>query len=241
MVSIRLCLKIPGLTAAFQEHLDLPEVYNEESLDDTTVYCLWDAASNIEIAKYFLEDRNFMLGIEELHTNPRTDKSIQKALKKLLSRLRGWQAFEDALTNPRGDFASSIAFLKDITTTEHSIGCWLECMMTNGALANKLGEVLQNRSLPFPLFQEQQATPSHEEFLTFVRTLFGVSTVLPVLAWADSVGNSPCRERALAVLVLWQGIDGYREVTCPLSYFFSGFLNWVYIDCQPLPTLTPDY
>lgn len=215
-----MCPYISSLTLTLQEHLDLPEVYNEESLDDTTIHCLLDAASNIEIAKYFLDDKNFRICLEELQTNSKTKKSTQKALKKLLSRLHGWQIFEDALTNPRGDFIGSISFLKDITTTEHSIGCWLESMMTNEKLANKLAEVPHNRSLPLPLFQQQQALPSHEEFLTFVRALVGVSTVLPVLAWADSVGSSPCRERALAVLVLWQGIDGYREV----SYFSFIFL-----------------
>jgi hypothetical protein len=45
-----------------------------------------------------------------------------------------------------------------------------------------------------------------------VRALLGVSSVLGALSWADSVGNDLCRERALAVLVLWQTVDGYREV-----------------------------
>ncbi|KAH9482363.1 hypothetical protein JR316_0004463 [Psilocybe cubensis] len=236
--------KLLGISASQQtkfsrillEHLDLPQIYNEESLDDTTIHCLLDAASNIEIAAYFLDDNAFRTCLENIQTNPRTKKSTQKALKRLLSRLHGWKTFQDSLTNPRGDFASSIAFLKDITTTEHSIGCWLECMMTNNKLVNKLGDVPRNRSLPLPLFQRQHVLPSYDEFLTFVRALVGVSTVLPVLAWADSVGSSPCRERALAVLVLWQGIDGYREIVnhCLLLRQITKRLQWNTHEDPPL-------
>lgn len=157
----------------------------------------------------------FIRGLENLQKNPKTEKEIQKALKKLLGRIRGWQVFENALVNPEGDFLGAIEFLKDITSTELSLGCWLECMMANGDLITKLGRASPSASpsLPAPLFQERQVKISHEEFLTFVKALLGVLAVLPVLAWADSVGNGLCRERVLAVLVLWQGIDGYREVS----------------------------
>ena len=46
-------------------------------------------------------------------------------MKKLIARLRGWQLFEDALTNPNGEFMESASFLKDICAEEYSLGCWL--------------------------------------------------------------------------------------------------------------------
>lgn len=189
-------------------------------MDEETVLWLRDAAANIEIARYLTEDKPFLLSIEEMSTNPKMEKSIQKALKKLLTRLRGWQCFEDSLINPDGDFTTSASFLKDITTTEHSMGCWLECMISHDNLINKMEQNgSAEKKLPPLLFQARTAKVSHENFIIFVRALLGISTVLVALAWADSMGNVQCRERALAILVLWQGTDGYREVGHML--FFS--------------------
>jgi hypothetical protein len=61
---------------------------------------------------------------------------------------------------------------------------------------------------------EDECDPiTHADFIAFVRACVGVATVLGVLAWADSVGNDDCRERTLAVIHLWQSVDGYREVS----------------------------
>ena len=150
-----------------------------------------------------------------MQTSPTTDKAVRKALKKLLDRIRGWQIFEDALSNPNGDFTASASFLKDITAGEHSIGCWLECMINHESLAARVAEVPDAHeapTLPPLLFQEQPSLVSSTRFLVFVKALLAVSTVLAPFAWADSIGDHHCRERALALLVLWQGVDGYREV-----------------------------
>ena len=53
---------------------------------------------------------------------------------------------------------------------------------------------------------------SSTEFVALVRTVVGVLCVLSAWAWADSLGIDECRERILAVLDIWQDIDGYREV-----------------------------
>lgn len=191
-------------------------MFNEQTLDETTVLCLRDAAAHIEIARYISEDEPFLQSLEGLQNNSEIDESIQEALKRLLSRLRGWQTFEIALTSTKGDFSGSAAFLKDISMGEHSLGCWLECMFRNDALVAKLGEnpvPTGSRPLPPLLFQDRQPEVSHQGFIRFVRALLGVSSVLGALSWADSVGNDLCRERALAVLVLWQTVDGYREVS----------------------------
>ncbi|KAF8969383.1 hypothetical protein BDZ97DRAFT_1653935 [Flammula alnicola] len=221
------------------QHIDLPKVFNEHTLDETTILCLLDAAANIEIARYFSEDEEFLKGFEELQSSPKIDKSTQKALKRLLTRLRGWQSFEDALSNPDGDFAASAAFLKDIATGELSLGCWLECMLIHDNLATKLRRhPVPSRPQPPPLpllFQERHSAILHVQFIAFVRALLGVSSVLAALAWADSIGNSPCRERALGVLVLWQGVDGYREIVnhCLLLRQLTKRLGWNKTDDVP--------
>ncbi|KDR84049.1 hypothetical protein GALMADRAFT_236653 [Galerina marginata CBS 339.88] len=212
------------------QHLDLPQVFNEKTLDETNTILLRDAAANIEIARYFSEDQPFLRSLEELHKSPKTEKPVQKALNKLLTRMRGWRSFEDALINPSGDFAGSAAFLKDIAIGEHSVGCWLECMINHDNLVAKLAATppRDSGSLPPLLFQERLPEPSHESFIVFVRALMGVLTVLGSLAWADSIGNDQCRERSLAVLLLWQGIDGYREIVnhCLLLRQITRRLGW---------------
>lgn len=219
--------------------MDLLQVFNEFTLDEETVHWLRDAAANIEIARHFTEDKAFLLGLEDMSTNPRIEKSVQKALKKLLTRLRGWQCFEDALVNPDGDFVAASAFLKEITTIEHSLGCWLECMITHDNLINKLGQasVPEPRVPPPLLFQTRPVQVPHDNFIVFVKALLGVSSVLVALAWADSMGNVQCREKALALLVLWQGADGYREVRS-LS---SNFRNFLIIDGYRLSTIVYSY
>lgn len=198
-----------------QQHLDLPQVFNERTLDEDTIYCLLDAAANIEIARYFSEDEAFFSSLKEIQSSPKTDKLNAKGLKKLIARIYGWQFFEHALTNANGDFDTSAAFLKDIAAGEHSLGCWLECMVIHDNLTSKLEEasVPSHSQSPPLLFQERHSPVSHPQFLTFVRALLGISAVLAALSWSDSIGNNLCRERALGLLVLWQGVDGYREVS----------------------------
>lgn len=162
-----------------------------------------------------MEDLNFFNSLRDIQTSPRTEKLNAKALKKLIARIQGWQTFEDTLTNARGDFAAGAAFLKDMSADEHSLGCWLECMLTNDKLTSTLeGTSISSQSQSPPLlFQEKQPSVTYLQFITFVRALLGISAVLAALSWSDSIGIGPCRERALGLLALWQGVEGYREVS----------------------------
>lgn len=207
-----------------QQHIDLLETFNEQTLDETTVLCLAEATASMEISRYFFDDSSFMQSLEGLATNPKTPKIVQKALKKLTNRIYGWQTFEDALENPEGDFVVSSAFLKDISSDEFALGCWLECMINREELTHKLA-TNPVPSDPYPplksLFQENVISISHEEFVMFVRAFLGVSTVLSMLAWSDSLGNDLCCERTLNILVVWQSVSGYREVRfLELDLFF---------------------
>lgn len=196
--------------------MDLASIFDEQILDEATVLCLLDAAANLEVAQHFSGNDAFLSILKNIQSNSRTEKPLLDATKKLHARLRGWQLFEDALTNVNGEFMESANFLKDICAEEYSLGCWLECMVSNENLVAKLGE---NSTFPIPpvlpplLFQPQTHI-SHEQFIVFLRAVIGIANVLAVWAWADCIDNQDraCRERASSVMALWQGVDGYREV-----------------------------
>ena len=104
--------------------------------------------------------------------------------------------------------------MQDIGTEEQSFGIWLESMITNEDVVTSLAE---NPVLPVVLphlLSHRHITnpPSQDEFVAFVRAFVGVSCVLAVYAWSDSLPDEHCRARALSILRLWQSVDGYREV-----------------------------
>jgi hypothetical protein len=188
-------------------------------LDEATVLCLLDAAANFEIAQHFSGNEAFLSMFKGIQNSSRTEKPLLDAVKKLIARLRGWQLFEEALTNANGEFMESASFLKDICAEEYSLGCWLECMGSHESLVAKLGEssILPTSPVLPPLLFQSQTSISHQQFLVFVRAVIGIASVLAVWAWADCIDNElhqdrACRERASSVLALWQGVDGYREV-----------------------------
>ena len=210
-------------------------------MDETTILCLAEAAASTEISRYFLEDPLFMQNLEDMIQSQKTHKSVQKALKKLTNRIYGWRIFEYALENNDGDFSASSAFLKDITSDEFALGCWLECMINQEELYGKLARnevVTSPRSAPPVLFQETPPSISHEEFVMFVRALLGVSTTLAMLAWSDSLGDDPCCERTLNLLVAWQGVDGYREVRNFGPKFILFLIHILLTDSKSLSPLT---
>lgn len=93
---------------------------------------------------------------------------------------------------------------------------WLETMITHDDVLARLAEMPVQKSLPShsPLFfRNKMNITSHDAFVALVRALIGVASVLAVWAWTDSVGNDACREQVSAVIHMWQGVDGYREVS----------------------------
>lgn len=195
--------------------MDVSSIFDSETLDEPTVLRLLDAATNVDIARHL--NNGYFLGLlREVQENSRIDKPTQLAAKRLSTRIQQWQRFEDALSNTRGDFDDASNFLKDIGTEEQSMGIWLESMIIHDDVVAKLAE---NAVLPVPhsqppfLLRDTLNAISHDDFVIFVRAYIGVASVLAVWAWADSLGNDVCRERTLAILHLWQGVDGYCEVS----------------------------
>lgn len=135
--------------------------------------------------------------------------------QQLLSRLDGVAKLEDAISNTQGDFVGAISALKDVSRQEMPFGILLESLVTHPNLVDKLAE---NPTMSAPLMalpallSNPNISVSHDDYIAFLRAFIGVACVLAVYAWADSLPDVRCRERALGILRLWQGVDGYREV-----------------------------
>lgn len=185
-------------------------------MDESTLLRLCDAATNADVAQH-LSDDIFMQSVHAITKDPTADPPTQSAAAKLLARIQGWAVLQDTLSNTQGDFVTAATLLKDIGTEEAALGIWLESMITHSDIATTLNE---NPLMPIPLshppylFGNMKSSISHDEFVAFLRAVIGVAAVLAVYAFADAWPHNSCRERALAIIRLWQGVDGYREV-CP--------------------------
>ncbi|KAJ3551729.1 hypothetical protein NM688_g4538 [Phlebia brevispora] len=204
----------PDMATSILECMDITRVFDSSMLDASTLRELIDAAANPDIAKSLNNDW-FMEILGEVERSVAAEKQTRALARDLLSRIEGMSVYEDAISNTQGDFARAAATLKDICGQEQSFGIWLASMVTHQDLVDKLGE---NPSLSVPLqhapllFKSTAIPVSHDEFVAFLRALIGVSCVLAVYAWADSLPESLCRERTLSILRLWHGVDGYREI-----------------------------
>lgn len=180
--------------------------------DDDTIYTLLDASANPDISELLDVDwfKDLLHSVESL---PTAVREVRKGARRLTARLRDWQVFEEALSNPEGNFADACRFLREIGTEEKSFGIWLSCMILHGDLWASVRDGPPREDVPFTSFLDPPLTAiSHGDFLGFVRAYIGVASVLAVYAFSDSLPNDHCRERTLGVLRLWQDIPGYREV-----------------------------
>ncbi|TFK66555.1 hypothetical protein BDN72DRAFT_799775 [Pluteus cervinus] len=231
--------QIPRLTQMLMKSLDIPTIFDGEFLTESTLLRLLEASSNPIIASHF-NSPAFLQTLNECQSSPTTPQPVRILVRRLISRVHCWTTFQDALSNTRGDFADSARLLCDVGLDEGSIGIWLISMITHEEVVTKLGEnpVLPSSSQPPQppaLLEEPTSEVSHDEFINFTRAYIGVAGVLAVWAWADSLGHDTCREQALAILHLWQGVDGYREVVNHLLLLrqLTRRLEWITTDNDP--------
>jgi hypothetical protein len=193
-------------------------VFDRDNLDAQTLRYLLDAAANADIA-HFMNNGSFSALLHEVQVHFGVDKPTVTAARRLEGRIRSWDVFDDALSNAEGNFRESSQMLRDIGTDEQSLGIWLESMILHDDLQTKLSEspLLPTQSCPSSLLHPSMASSavSHDDFITFVRAYIGVACVFAVWGWADSLGSDHCREQTLAVVRLWQTVDGYSQVRFP--------------------------
>lgn len=173
-----------------------------------------NAVGNPDISRHFHTEW-FLSAVDAIAKDLNNDRDTRLAAKQLISRLEGWSILEDTLSNTQGDFARSVDFIADICSQEASFGAWLVAMVTHEDLVTKLSEnpvIPTSTQYPPFLLKRNKSSVSHDEYIAFLRAFVGVACVLAVYAWADSLPDRHCRERALGIIRLWQGIDGYREV-----------------------------
>ena len=193
-------------------------------IDDDTIYTLLDASTNPDISELLNVDW-FKDVLGSVESSPTARREVKKGARRLTARLRDWQIFEDALSNPEGDFADACRFLKEVGTEEKSFGIWLSCMTMHGDLWAHVRDGPPRSDTPFASLLDPPLTAiSHGDFLGFVKAYIGVASVLAVYAWSDSLPNDNCRERTLGVVKLWQDAPGYREVHYSLAKFPRGYL-----------------
>jgi hypothetical protein len=188
-------------------------------MDKYTITRVLDASANPDIARH-LNTEWFSAILHTLQGLSCADMEMKSLVRRLAARIKGWQTLEDALSNSRADFNEAAATMKDMGSEENSFGIWLETMVTHQNIYSKLADhvVLPNPQCP-PSLLRTTAAVSHDDFIAFMRAYLGVSSVLAVYAWSDSLPNARCRERALGIIRLWQSVNGYREVR---PSFFAG-------------------
>lgn len=188
------------------------QVYTERSLDRPTLLYLLDAAANPDVSRQ-LNNAQTLGGIMHIRDNPSKEDGTRRAANRLYNRIKGWEVLEDSLLNTQSLFASASHLVKEITAEENSFGIWLQSMLMNSDILDRLSETPVTQTLLHPpvMWFGSPAT-SHDEFIAFLRAAVGVAAVVAVYAWADSVPVERCRERSLAILHLWQNVTGYREV-----------------------------
>ncbi|KAH7887368.1 hypothetical protein F5I97DRAFT_1804641 [Phlebopus sp. FC_14] len=203
----------PDFALALIQHIDLERVFQSSALaDEDTILALLDASANPDIARFLNVDW-FKDTLSSVQSLPSARREVKKDARRLVSRLRGWEVFEDALNHPQGNFAGAIRFMKEIGSEEKSFGIWLSCMATHEDLLSSVHDGPPSDLCHLiSLLDSACANMSQGDFVAFVKAYIGVASVLAVYAWSDSLPNDGCRERALGVLRLWQSIPGYREI-----------------------------
>ncbi|KAH9833677.1 uncharacterized protein C8Q71DRAFT_712127 [Rhodofomes roseus] len=204
----------PNMAKSLLDKLDVPAIFDSNNMDESILIRLRDAATNADIARHLNSDY-FLQTLHTITKDANADPETQSAATKLIARIQGWAVLEDTLSNTQGDFVTAATLLKENGTEEAALGVWLESMITHEDIAATLREIpLMPIPLPHPpyLFGSLKSSISHDEFVAFLRAVIGVAAVLAVYAFADAWPHTLCRERALAIIRLWQGVNGYREI-----------------------------
>lgn len=205
------------------------------NLDRPTLLYLLDAASSPDVSQQ-LRNEQTMKVISSISESATYDDGARRAATRLLERIKGWDVLEDALSNTQAPFQQAITLIREVAMEENSFGIWLENMLSNPDITERLldNPLPSIHASRLPSLWSNEKISSHDDFIALVRAIVGVAAVIAVYAWSDSVPIYACRERALGVLRLWQTIDGYREVRSPYVVVLSPQVDYCpLLDSKP--------
>ncbi|KIY52304.1 hypothetical protein FISHEDRAFT_28041, partial [Fistulina hepatica ATCC 64428] len=199
------------------------KVLSRESLDMDILDDLLECAANANVARYFLESK-----VGEILKEIPIGDGREMLSTRLATRIEEWRALDDAMSDVHADRRAAASLVLDVGKEETSLGIWLHSMITADRIAPATSVLTP------PLFTDVTSW-TYDEFLCFLRAFVGVASVIAVFCWADSVAHFECLERALGILRLWQGVDGYREI---VNHLFGlrqcgRRLRWIITDDKP--------
>lgn len=203
----------PLLVRFITENINLAQMYTVANLDRPTLLYLLDAAASLDVSRQ-LNNQCTLEAITSIRDNSTYDNGARRAASRLYDRVKGWEVLEDSFLNTQSPFGAAAALVKEVAAEENSFGIWLENMISNSEVLDRLLEnpPPAHHLLHPPTIWQNSDMASHDDFIAFLRAVVGVAAVVAVYAWSDSVPVEGCRERTLAVLRLWQTVDGYKEV-----------------------------
>lgn len=175
-----------------------------------------EAATNPAIANK-LDTPYFTESLQDVASPRARSTSTQPAAHQLARRIQSSLVFEDCLVNPNGDFKTAVAYLKELGRQEICLGTWLISIMSHPNYFTKMKSTENIDSSCVPSLFDSGQSMTHEGFMALTKSFIGAASTMVILAWADSWGDDDCMERIVAVLRLWQTVDGYREVFTALK------------------------
>ncbi|KAJ7246562.1 hypothetical protein B0H12DRAFT_1305619 [Mycena haematopus] len=241
LVAKLLCISAPqhpDMARTLLQQVDLDAVFDARTMEKSTLLRLLEAVSNADIARHF-NGSWFLDELDNLQASPTVEKYEKEVARRLGARIRRWDTFENVLSSPGENFQEAAQMLDDVGRDEQSIGIWLETMLNHRNLVAKLAinPVSADPRTHLPRLSRSvlPADITHDDLIAFIRGFIGVACVLAVWAWTDSLGNDECRTQTLAIVRLWQNVDGYREIVNHLLLLrqFTRRLEWITTDKIP--------
>lgn len=188
---------------------------SSQKMDKFILSNLLNASNNADIARKIGNSEICLDLLTDVQNNNTSfDKETQLTAQRIRERVQGWETLRDALSGDEESAVQCGQFMKDICLDDLSLGVWLSSLLNDRVLLSQILNVEHSSSTrpPPALWTSPSSAVSHSDLARFIRALVGVSTVLAVLSWVDSLGNDDARQHILSIVHLWQGVDGYRQV-----------------------------
>ncbi|KAF8492904.1 hypothetical protein JB92DRAFT_3236124 [Gautieria morchelliformis] len=194
------------------ESLDLSDVFEMHLLDKHILERLHDAAANPTIA-HALGSTPVLATLQSFQNAHAPSRPAKLAAAALQQRVLGWGRFEKALSSPQPDLVTVAQWIKELASEDMTFGVFLVSMLENDASLLKVSQLpIQEPPVRPTALWSSTSLASFYEFVAFLRAFLGIAHMMAVMCWANHVADTSSTERILAMLRLWQEVEGYREI-----------------------------